>query len=501
MAKSYGPASEKQRLILQDNTTDIILIGGGAGGGKSTTCLIKNLDGIHDPHFRCTIFRRTAPELLRQGGLIDESRSIYSDFDGKFGSQKKLWQFPSGASIAFSAIANDDDLTSWQGAQLVRALIDEAGAGWTEKQVLFLLSRIRSAHSEIHPQLIMSCNPNVNSFLKSWVDFSLDEDTGIPVDGTEKRVRWMVAIDNRVYWADSPEESFELYGEPRGMIYARGMTEDQIEAFPKEKLGLLFMPKSFRFIPTGVFDNPYLLPPRNNDYLANLLSQTLINQRVFLHGSWTARETGSMYFNREWTKIVDSPPINAVSRIRAWDFASEEKTNSNNPDWTCGIKMSRDRYGIYYVEDVVRVQATTDKVLKLVISTAKADGLDECEVCIPIDPAAAGKTAALFYRRTMAEHGVATKTKATGGQSSKLTRFKPLCALAESGSLRVVKADWNDAFFNELEGFSGESKIQKLQKDDQVDAAADAFVMLARQLDLPNMVVPVDTKSNPIPKL
>lgn len=27
--KVYGPCSEKQRLILQDNTTDVILMGGG----------------------------------------------------------------------------------------------------------------------------------------------------------------------------------------------------------------------------------------------------------------------------------------------------------------------------------------------------------------------------------------------------------------------------------------------------------------------------------------
>lgn len=31
MAKVYGPASEKQRLFLTDNTTDVILLGGGAG--------------------------------------------------------------------------------------------------------------------------------------------------------------------------------------------------------------------------------------------------------------------------------------------------------------------------------------------------------------------------------------------------------------------------------------------------------------------------------------
>ena len=81
-SKVYGPCSEKQRIFLTDTTTDVILLGGGAGGGKSFTCLTKNLDGVDDPHFRCTIFRRTYPELKRQGGLIDESKTVYRDFKG-----------------------------------------------------------------------------------------------------------------------------------------------------------------------------------------------------------------------------------------------------------------------------------------------------------------------------------------------------------------------------------------------------------------------------------
>ena len=159
--------------------------------------------------------------------------------------------------------------------------MDEAADKWTEKQILFLLSRLRSAHSKVHPQLIMTCNPDINSFLKGWVDFCLDPETGVPVEGTENRVRWMITLDSKVYWADSPEESFELYGKPRNMVYAKGMTEVQIKKHRPEQL---FIPKSFRFIPTGVFDNPYLLPPRNNSYLANLLSQPYVNQLKFLHG-------------------------------------------------------------------------------------------------------------------------------------------------------------------------------------------------------------------------
>ena len=29
--KIFGPCSEKQRMVLQDNTTDVLLVGGGAG--------------------------------------------------------------------------------------------------------------------------------------------------------------------------------------------------------------------------------------------------------------------------------------------------------------------------------------------------------------------------------------------------------------------------------------------------------------------------------------
>lgn len=498
MTKVYGPCSEKQKLFLTDNTTDVILLGGGAGGGKSFTCLTKNLDGVDDPFFRCTIFRRTQPELKRQGGLIDESKAVYREFGGDYKTQAMRWDFPSGSQVSFSAIASDDDLGSWQGSQLVRALIDEAADKWTEKQVLFLLSRLRSAHSKIHPQLILTCNPDINSFLKSWVDFSLNPETGVPVEGTENRVRWFIVIDNKAHWADSPEECYEMYGKPRGMIYAHGMTEEDMLKYSGAERLRLCMPKSFRFIPTGVFDNPYLLPPRNTSYLANLLAQPYVNQLKYLHGSWTAKEAGSGYFKREWVPIVDYPPTNPISRVRSWDFAASEVSVSNpNPDWTAGVKMSRDKFGIYYIEDVNRFRSRTDKVLKTVAEVALADGLDECQVTIPKDPGAAGNTANAFYIRTLAEVGVAAKSCTVSGHSGKITRFKPFAALAESGSVRLVKGDWNEAFLMELEAFDGSRNI----KDDQCDAVSDAFATLSRQLQLPTFAVPTLEQASPIPKL
>lgn len=500
--KTYGPCSIKQQIILQDNTTDVILMGGGAGGGKSRICLTKNLDGIRDKEFRCVILRRYEPELKKGGALIDESKKIYTDFTKiPYKTQAKVWQFPSGAEISFGAISSDEDLGSWQGSQFTRIMVDEAGDKWTEKQVLFLQSRMRTADSKIHPQLILTCNPDVNSFLKNWVDFCLDPDTGVPVEGTENRVRWFCVEDNKAKWADSPEECYELYGKEKGLIYAHKMPREEMNKLTEAEKKTLFMPKSFRFVPTNVFDNPYLMPPNNNSYLASLLAQPYVNQLKFLHGSWTAREQGSMFFNREWTPIVDFVPPNVTGRVRAWDFASEAETKTNNPDYTVGVKMSRDRFGTYYVEDVVRFRDTTDKVLKTVVSTALSDGVEDCKVCIPLDPAAAGKSAAYFYRTTLAENGVPCRMAPTTAGKGKHIRYMPFCSIAEAGAVRVVRGDWNEAFFNELEAFSADLKIQKSNKDDMVDAVSDAFTMLARQTIMPDVVLHSSTQASPVPTI
>lgn len=500
--KVYGPASELQRIVLQDKTTDVILVGGGAGGGKTHICLTKNLDGIHDKSFRAVILRRYAPELKRPGGLIDESKQIYSDFTKiPYKTQAQMWEFPSGATISFSAISCDDDLGSWQGSQLTRVMVDEAGDKWTEKQVLFLQSRMRTVGSKIHPQLILTANPDINSFLKTWLDYCLDPDTGVPRPGTENIIRWFVVEDNKAQWANSPEECYELYGKPKGLIYAHGMTEAEMNKLSMEEKQRLCMPKSFRFVPCNVFSNPYLLPPKNNSYLASLLAQPYVNQLKYLHGSWTAKEAGSAYFNREWCEIVDIPPAKVTGRTRAWDFASEAKTKTNNPDWTAGVKISRDKFGTYYVEDVTRVQITTDNVLKLVAKTAHEDGLDDCKTVIPLDPAASGKTAAYFYKTTLAENGIAVAMAPTTAGKAKLTRFLPFCAMAETGAVKIVRGDWNEDFFRELENFSSDMKIQKLQKDDMVDACADAFNHVCKQVVIPSFSIPSLTQSSPIPKI
>ena len=249
---SFGPCSEKQRLILLDDTTDILLCGGGAGGGKSRTCLVKALKYINDPAARVLIIRRSYPMLKLPGGLVDESKDIYSHFGGVFGVQSLTWRFPNGASIQFAAIP--DNLAQWQGLQASALLVDE-GAEFSEAELLFLMSRLRSAKYKGHLSMLISCNPDAKSALASWVAYSLDPDTGIPKPGTENIIRYFVNTNGKMQWGDSKEELYERFGKD-------------------------VMPLSFRFIPLTIYDNGVLMK-NNPGYLANLLAQPRVNQMRF----------------------------------------------------------------------------------------------------------------------------------------------------------------------------------------------------------------------------
>jgi len=461
----FGPASEKQRQLLQDSTTDVILAGGGAGSGKTTCCLIKNLDSIYDPNFIGVIARESIPQLVRPGGIITESKQIYPHFGGVYKVQARTWVFPSGAQIIFAGIPDESALPEWQGSQICRLMIDEA-AEWDLNRIIFLLGRIRSTRYKGKMQLIMTCNPSRTSFLYDWVKWCLDEE-GVPKPGTENIIRWFVNLGGNIYWGESEEELIEKYGHL---------------AEPED-----FQPKSFRYIPMTLTDNP-ILQKKMPEYKANLLAQSRVNQLRFLKGSWTAKAEGEGFFKRDWVKFVDHPPLSPIKTVRAWDLAATEKSESNNdPDYTAGVKMSRDKLGNYYIEDVVRFRKSTAQVIEELIRTAKVDGIDDTEVIIPKDSGAGGAAANLFFVRTLAEQGITVKSAKISGHSGKLNRFLPFASIAEAGLVYLVKGEWNEHFLTELENFIPNNRNQK---DDQVDATADAFNAISKSIQVPTFILP-----------
>lgn len=456
----------------------------GAGGGKTRVCLTKYLSYLSDPHFRGVVFRQSLPQLKVSGGIVDESHNIYPHFGGVFKSQAMKWVFPSGATLQFAAIGDDRDLPGWQGSQLTNVLIDEA-AEWTEKQILFLLTRMRSATFKGKLQMVLSMNPNNQSWAFRWWAPLLDEETGIPRPGVEDIVRWFVVVNDKVQFGDTPEELHEVYG--------AGKT-----------LGVDFIPKSVRIVPLSIYDNKPL-QKANPEYLANLLSQSRINQLRFLHGSWTAVANGGLVWKTEWaernlTDIKDVPLD--CTWVRAYDLAtaptSSESSNSN--DWSVSAKLGKSKStGLYYVADVTRFRKTLFETLDEIANTAYADGIEDCQVVIPRDPGAGGLFASQYMVKELAERGIAVKLDVTSGHSSKMGKFLPFCSVSENNLVKWVKGiDWEDTWA-ELASFNGE-RSSNSKKDDRVDAISSAFKAIAKSNNLPVFSLPNSefTRNSPL---
>lgn len=443
-------------------------------------CLIKYLPELADPATRILIVRQSQPQLKVSGGMIDESHKIYPHFGGVYKAQAMKWVFPSGSTVQFAGIPDEKALAGWQGSQLTHVLIDEA-AEHPEATILFLLSRMRSASYKGKLQLTMTCNPNKHSFLYKWVEWCLDED-GVPKKGTENITKYFVNLNGSIYWGDSAEELYEKYG------YGKTLGKD-------------FQCRSFRFIPMTIESNPILMR-QNPDYYANLLAQNRVNQLRYLHGSWSAEEKTSSYWQREWCKVIDKIPddVKIVGRVRGYDLASSPEPDSmsatKNPDYTSGVLVSRDSLGTYYIEHSKRYRKRSGEVIQDIIDTAFSDGLD-VPVVAPRDSGAGGIAYYQYIVRMLSEHGITTRMDKMSGHAGKLQRFLPFASMCEAGNVRIIRGDWNEEFFQELESFEPNKRTSK--KDDQVDAVATAFNSIAKTMHMPSFSLPDLSRSSAMP--
>lgn len=171
-------------------------------------------------------------------------------------------------------------------------------------------------------------------------------------------------------------------------------------------------------------------------------------------------------FKRHWFEVVDAVPAVVRKRVRAWDLAATSEQESSDPDFTCGLKMSVDADGIYYIEDVIYEREAGLAVERLVRNTAKQDG-KRAEVWIPQDPAQAGKVQAKAYIRALA--GFIVKTSPVSKSGDKPTRAGPWCVQAEAGNIKLLRGAWNEPFLDSVCIFPGGTH------DDDVDAASLAF--------------------------
>lgn len=176
---------------------------------------------------------------------------------------------------------------------------------------------------------------------------------------------------------------------------------------------------------------------------------------------------GGMLFDVGRLVCIDTAPA-VLRTVRAWDLAATAAEGGRDPDWTVGLKLGLCAEGGLVVLDVVRVRAGPAAVERLLLATARADGV-ATRIALAQDPGQAGVAQMAYLRRVLEGFEVSSSPES----GAKLTRAMPAAAKLGAGRVSVVRAAWTDAFVAELRRFpDGE-------KDDQVDALSRAVAVIA----------------------
>lgn len=469
MAKGLelSPGSIPQEQFLF-STSDITLYSGSAGAGKSFAIILNMLKFLLKRNSTIVCFRRTSTELRSAGGLWREASSVFRSFFGNRvvirDRDMEVFVPETNAFLKMSHLQYTSDVEKHLSAQYSAIFFDEATTFHPfEDFILPLIGRLRNANVDYKPQMFWATNPKFDHGIYHWIkDYYLDLE-GIPIAERSNVERYLVMQNNKPVWFDKREDAEAIYG-------------------TGEDSGI----RSFRSIRAHVTDNVKLLTAQPS-YISNLKALPEVKRRIFLDGSWTAREEEAGLYRRAWSKIVPYPNLKAKKRVRAYDLASQPVSSASpNPDWTRGVLMSKDENGVYTVEDVVSLRDRPHVVEQLIINTALADQemFGHVEVAYPVDPGQAGIARANEMKRLLAEKGISCRL--IRPHKAKRVRFTPFSAIAEAGFTHVVKADWNEVWFTELEEFTG---LKSGERDDLVDSTADAVYALNQGIQLPTSFV------------
>jgi len=319
----FQPNPGPQEEFLSAGERDV-LYGGAAGGGKSFALLADPLRYCHNPNHRGLLLRRTLDELTE---LIDKSRQLYPKaFPGaKFRESKSTWHFPSGATIWFTYLDKDKDVTRFQGQAFNWIGIDEITQYPTPYVWDYLRSRLRSTDPELQQHLYMRCTANPGGVGGWWVK-------KMYIDGTP---------ENKAYPA------FDLdTGKP--FVWPHN----------HEKAG---QPLFYRkFVPARLTDNPHLMA--DGQYESMLRSLPEVERKRLLEGDWDVAE-GAAFPEFSRIKHVVEPyemPTN-WPRIRMADYgyAAPSCVLWGAIDWDNNIWIYRELY-----EKHLTAEQLADRILE-----------------------------------------------------------------------------------------------------------------------------------------
>lgn len=440
--KEIRPQQGPQEQFLS-SSADIVFYGGAAGGGKTWALLleplrhIKTVDG-----FGGIIFRRESVQITNEGGLWDESETLYPLLGAQPRQHSSEWKFPPyGNRVSFRHMQYDKDRQKYQGAQIPYMAWDEL-THFSRKQFLYMLSRSRSTCG-VSPYVRAGYNPvppgdPIGGWIHEFVEWYLDDNLEYPDPTKTGVIRYFVVINDTVEWGDSREEIESRY--PGSF------------------------PLSFTFIPAYVTDNKILLDA-DPSYIAKLSALGTADQERLLKANHKIEDQIGGMFKREYFSIVDAVPDGA-QYVRYWDKAGTK----DDGDSTAGLLMAKHGNDIYIVdyidgqweaperEQIIRQTAATDRATYGFITTGHEQ-----------EPGSGGKESAQHTARVTLSGYSSFADKVTG---DKVARAEPMASHGRDSGIKMVQSEWNRRLIDMFCRFPAKPR-------DGVDAGSGSFNYLA----------------------
>jgi hypothetical protein len=159
---------QPKQAFAHASVAEVLFYGGAVGGGKSEFGLVEAITiCIENPNVKVAFFRRKLKELKQE--IISRFLLLVPDYIAKFNASDLVATFWNGSQLWFCHAQHEKDVYSYQSAQWVALFIDEA-SHFTEFQVKYLMTRVRSARLGMRKRIRLMSNPGGvgHGWLKRW---------------------------------------------------------------------------------------------------------------------------------------------------------------------------------------------------------------------------------------------------------------------------------------------------------------------------------------------
>lgn len=430
-----------KQLAFCANMEPECLYGGTARSMKSWAALMAASQFSCVPGYAAIIFRRKLTSLKLPDGLIPTSMAWFSKTDAKWSGEDNRWTFPSGATLSFGYLDNDDDLMRYHSSAYQFILFEELPEWPSDTAYTYMVSRL---------------TPKVDA------------------DGQMGRCAchgWSVAdVPLRLRGTANP-------GGP-GQAWVR---EHFILPWRNGVKGI-FQPASYR-------DNPYIDP---DAYELALAGMREIDRKRLLGGDWDITAPGER-FSRDWFKKHEVPEHSHVARtlpadvkmLRFWDMAGTKPNRKNkDPDFTCGALVAywkRQEIDHYLILDIQRFRTTSGEVRRKMRRQSEVDDRiykRHVPVRVEREPGSQAMAAAANLKT----HFKGINFRCKPSRIPKEDRIEILSSEAEIGYEQQEGGVWVVAGADFVEGFLDEAEAYGNPgvHDDQLDAVSGAIMALSK---------------------